>query len=94
MTFDEFKASLTDPAPPAGLAPPLQALWLQGKGAWGQAHRIVQGEGDAAAAWVHAHLHRVEGDIGNAGYWYGRAGKAGPTGTVDEEWAAIARALL
>lgn len=94
MTFDSFHQSLAAATPPDGLSPPLVALWHQGKGDWALAHRIVQDESDARAAWVHAHLHRVEGDLANAGYWYDRAGKPRADGPLDEEWAAIVRALL
>src|SRR4029079_9106270 len=65
--MSDFRASLTDSAPPQGLAPPLAALWWAANGQWDQAHRIVQDETTADAAWVHAYLHRVEGDLGNAG---------------------------
>ena len=59
------------------------------------AHRIVQeGEGDPAHDWVHAHLHRVEGDLGNAGYWYRRAGKPVGTGDLGAEREAIVAELL
>ena len=58
------------------------------------AHRLVQDESSNDAAWVHAYLHRVEGDLGNAGYWYRRAGKPVAKGSLDEEWGAIAAALL
>ena len=60
----------------AGPDAPLAALWWAAKGEWDKAHEIVQDEDDADAAWVHAYLHRVEGDLGNAGYWYRRAGKS------------------
>lgn len=94
MTFDDYRASLSDAEPPEGLSPPLAALWWQGKGDWEAAHRLVQSESDADAAWVHAHLHRVEGDLGNAGYWYSRAGKPVECGSLDAEWADISQALL
>ncbi len=71
----------------------LQALKLAAAGDWDGAHRIVQDDPSAEAAWVHAHLHRVEGDLGNAGYWYRRAGKPVATGALDAEREAIAKAL-
>jgi len=74
MTFVEFKASLSEPEPPAGLAPALTALWWDAKNNWDKAHKIVMDEGGADCAWVHAYLHRREGDVENAGYWYGRPG--------------------
>lgn len=95
MQLAAFRDSLADPAPPPGLMPALAALWWQGRGDWQRAHAIVQtDEGDPVNAWVHAHLHRVEGDLGNAGYWYRRAGRPMAKGGLDEEWAAIATALL
>jgi hypothetical protein len=95
MQLDRFRETLGDAAPPAGLTPALLALWWQGRGDWQRAHRIVQAdESDPVNAWVHAHLHRVEGDLGNAGYWYRRAGKPVATGGLGEEWAEIVTALL
>ncbi len=72
---------------------PLKALQLAASGDWDGAHGIVQGDPSAEAAWVHAHLHRVEGDLGNAGYWYRRAGKPVATGDLEAERQAIAKAL-
>lgn len=93
MDVRSFRESLSGASPPAGLAPPLSALWHAAKGDWSAAHGLVQDEASAEAAWVHAYLHRVEGDLGNAGYWYRRAGKPVPKGSLDEEWEAIAVAL-
>jgi len=94
----EFKASLSDAAPAPQLAAPLAALWWAAKGTskggWNQAHKIVQDEPTADAAWVHAYLHRVEGDLGNAGYWYRRAAKPVAAGSLETEWEGIAAALL
>lgn len=94
MTVDEFKATLAADSPPDGLNGPLAALWHAGKGAWHRAHEIVQDDTSADAAWVHAYLHRVEGDLGNAGYWYRRAGKPVADGPHDQEWNAIGAALM
>ena len=94
MTPAALKASVSNAAPPAGLTPPLQALWWTGKGGWDQAHKIVMREEGADAAWVHAYLHRVEGDLPNAGYWYRAAGKPVAKGALEAEWDAIAAALL
>ena len=94
MDLNDFAASLTAPAPPDGLDPALQALWHEAKGDWHRAHRLAQRESDAAGAWVHAFLHRVEGDLANAASWYGRAGRPVAEGPVREEWAAIAGELL
>ena len=94
MTLAEFKNTLSKPKPPAGLAPALAALWWAAKDEWDKAHKIVMDEGGKDCAWVHAHLHRVEGDLGNADYWYRQAGKPAATGALAAEWAAIARDLL
>ena len=72
---------------------PLEALKRLNAGDWDGAHRLLQDDASTEAAWVHAHLHRVEGDLGNAGYWYRRAGKSVATGALDEEREAIRQAL-
>lgn len=94
MDLPAFKASLGAGRPPRGLTPPLKALWWAARDDWAKAHEIAQEHDDAASAWVHAYLHRVEGDLDNAGYWYRRAGRPKATGALPEEWTAIARALL
>ncbi len=82
-------------APPAGLGLAQRALWWSRRKEWDRAHACVQqDEGDPACDWVHAHLHRVEGDAENAAYWYRRAGKPVATGPLDAEWTAIATALM
>lgn len=94
MNTADLRASLAGAAPPNGLAGPLAGLWWAAKGDWDRAHKIVQDDESPDAAWVHAYLHRVEGDLPNAGYWYRAAGQPVARGTLDEEWAAIAAALL
>ena len=94
MTPELFRASLSAGHPPAGLPLALEALWWAGKGVWERAHALVQDEPGAEAAWVHAYLHWVEGDLANAGYWYKRAGRTVAVGGLDEEGRAIAAALL
>lgn len=94
MDFEAFKASLDQERPPEGLSRALQALWQDAKGDWHEAHRQAQGQKDETGAWVHAYLHRVEGDLSNAGYWYRRAGKSPCTAPLSEEWEAIVSALL
>ena len=90
-----FERSLAGAAPPPNLTLAQQGLWWARVGDWDRAHGCVQlNEGDASGDWVHAHLHRAEGDDGNAAYWYRRAGKLVPTGPLDAEWTAIAQALL
>ncbi|HEY1794303.1 MAG TPA: hypothetical protein VGG34_15420 [Opitutaceae bacterium] len=93
MTLEEFKASLGGKAPP-GLAPALGALWLDARGDWAGAHALAQADGGADGSWVHAYLHRKEGDEGNAGYWYSRARRRPESGPLGAEWEAIARELL
>jgi hypothetical protein len=94
MMIADFKSSLSDTAPSPTISPPLAALWWAAKGEWARAHAIVQDDEGVDAAWVHAYLHRVEDDLGNAGYWYRRAGKAVATGPVEAEWERIAAAFL
>lgn len=94
MTFEAFQSTLADPAPPAGLDPLVEAMWYEAKGDWDAAHRLAQAVDNADGAWVHAYLHRVEGDLSNAGYWYRRAGKPASQAPLRDEWTAIAKALL
>ena len=90
----DFKTSLSDAAPAPTLSPPLAALWWAAKGQWDEAHKIVQDEAGVDAAWVHAYLHRVEGDLGNAGYWYCQAGQPVAAGPLEAEWEQMVSALL
>jgi hypothetical protein len=94
MDLVSFRASTESAAPPAGLDAPMKALWWMAKGDWRKAHDAVDHEAGAVAAWVHAYLHRVEGDLGNASYWYRQAGKPASTASLDDEWAQIASALI
>ena len=94
MDLAGFKQSVAAAAPPAPLNSAMQALWWDAKGDWKKAHECAQAQPDATGAWVHAYLHRKEGDQSNAGYWYRRAGKSPATVSLDEEWSAIADALL
>ena len=94
MTLQAFEDSLRDERPPPGIGPALQALWQEARGDWHAAHALVQAEDDASGAWVHAYLHRVEGDLANAGYWYRRAGRTVCEAPLREEWSAIVRTLL
>jgi hypothetical protein len=80
--------------PPAEAGPALRALWRDAKGDWEGAHALAQEAGDRDGAWVHAYLHRKEGDEMNAGYWYDRAGRPAATGDLRAEWEGIVRALL
>jgi hypothetical protein len=95
MTLAEFRATVSAPAPPT-VAPALVALWHDAKGNWDAAHEAAQAVEDASGAWVHAYLHRKEGDASNAAYWYRRAGRpvAALGLDLDDEWSQIATALL
>ncbi len=93
-TLQDFEASLAEPAPPDGLGLALQALWWQGKGRWAKAHDLVQDDVSGSGAWVHAHLHRVEGDDGNAAYWYRRAGEPVSRESLKQEWTSMVQTLL
>jgi hypothetical protein len=94
----EFEASLRGSAPPAGVHGALAALWHERRGDWDRAHEIAHEIAQDIAAsdgsWVHAYLHRREGDQSNAAYWYRQAGKPVARGSLDEEWRAIVEALL
>lgn len=94
MTMNEYKQSLHQPQPPAAMAPLLQALWWDGRGDWARSHTIAQDERGADAAWVHAYLHRKEGDDGNAGFWYRQAGRAPCDAPLEQEWIEIVSELL
>ena len=94
MTPTEFRASTAAMAPPPGLSAPLQTLWWDAKGDWKQAHECAQSDATPNGAIVHAYLHRVEGDLSNAGYWYNRAGRPPAAGTLAEEWTALVREFL
>jgi hypothetical protein len=89
----QFEASLGGDAAPSGMAAALEALWWDAKGDWEKAHHCAQSEQSAASAWVHAYLHRKEGDLANAAYWYRRAGKSMAQGALASEWRTIVGAL-
>lgn len=94
MDIDAFRASLAQPAPPAGLPLVLQALWWDAKGDWDRAHDCAQAQDTRATAAIHAYLHRKEGDPGNARYWYGRAGRPAHGGSLDAEWQELLTEFL
>ncbi len=94
-TLDSFRSSVTSDAPPSDVGPALTALWWVRHGDWNKAHETVQGhEGEADCDVVHAHLHRQEGDMSNAGGWYRRAGRPVPSLSLDEEWTQLATEML
>lgn len=94
MDIDIFKESLKHDTPPLGLAVQLEALWYDGKGDWDYAHDLINDLEDKQSAHVHAYLHRKEGDLWNADYWYRRAGRQRPALTLEEEWEDLVRTLL
>ena len=94
MTINQYLASLAKDSPPKGISPYLKALWLERRGDWKQAHEIVQEIDDSTAAWLHAYIHRREGDQNNAAYWYAQANKPVSQATLDDEWTEIVEALL
>ena len=85
MTPSKFRRSLAADDPPETLSDVQRALWYGARGDWNRAHELAQGEQSADAAWIHAWLHRVEGDLDNARYWYGQARRPERTGTTDDE---------
>jgi hypothetical protein len=93
MTLEEFRATLSAARPP-NVATLLRALWHDARGDWDNAHEIAQGVEDTSGALVHAYLHRKEGDLSNAAYWYRQAGKAVATDSLEDEWNRIATELL
>jgi hypothetical protein len=95
MTFSAFIGSVTASGPPPPeLAPALAALWFDRAGRWDEAHRVAQDVETPDGAWVHAYLHRKEGDHANAAYWYRRSGRPVATASEDDEWTTIVQTLL
>ncbi|MGE0449502.1 MAG: hypothetical protein AB7Q29_07960 [Vicinamibacterales bacterium] len=93
MTVDEFRASIAGEEPTSATAL-LRALWHDARGDWDKAHRLAQDVDTADGAWVHAYLHRKEGDAGNARYWYRRANRPEVAGPLEVEWESLVEALL
>jgi hypothetical protein len=94
MNLQQFRDSLLNNEPPPDLTAALAGLWWDAKGNWTVAHESAQKDEGPAGAWVHAYLHRKEGDSSNASYWYGRAGKTAGKGSFEDEWTAITTSLL
>lgn len=94
MTVISFNESLSENKPPQNISLYLKALWYEGKGEWKKAHELIQDVDDSKAAWIHAFLHRKEGDVSNADYWYHRAGKKRPTISLEKEWDEIVMAFI
>jgi hypothetical protein len=94
MTVQEFKSSLSEGEPPKNLTPILKSLWYDGKGDWQGAHNIAQDIHTHEGSWIHAYLHRKEGDNGNASYWYSKASRSMPTLSLQEEWEELVRTFI
>jgi hypothetical protein len=94
MTLEQFRATIAHDSAPADLSVALAAMWEDARGNWDAAHAIAQNIEDETGSWIHAYLHRKEGDLGNAGYWYRRAGKPVATDSLEDEWARIVSTLL
>ncbi|NHE56230.1 hypothetical protein [Cyclobacterium plantarum] len=89
MNHSDFIQSLQQEQVPKGLSVYLQSLWLDKKGKWDQAHGLIDTLGGEDAAWLHAYLHRKEGDQSNASYWYSRAAKSKPNISLEDEWEQL-----
>jgi hypothetical protein len=94
MNFETFQQSLANAAPPEGASIYIQSLWYDGKGNWDHAHTLINDLTDKTGAWVHAYLHRKEGDVWNANYWYTKAGQRMPGYSLQQEWEELVKALL
>lgn len=94
MNIATFTESLAANEPPENISVYLKSLWFDAKGNWNKAHQLIQDVEDKNASWIHAYLHRKEGDIGNAGYWYSRAGKSTSLLSLEKEWKEIVTALI
>jgi hypothetical protein len=94
ITLQQFKETLREIKPPEQLDPVLKAMWYDAKGNWEMAHNIAQDVHNNNGSWVHAYLHRKEGDDGNAGYWYARANQPFPGQTLEKEWENIVETFL
>jgi hypothetical protein len=94
MNYEEFKASLGAGKPPEKISAYLSALWFDARSDWQKAHEIAQDIDDPQGSWIHAYLHRKEGDTANAGYWYRKAGKQMPSVPLDKEWEDMVKAFL
>ena len=94
MTLEQFRSTLAQKAAPEELSPALRAMWEDAKGNWNAAHAIAQEIENETGSWIHAYLHRKEGDLGNAGYWYRRASQPVAHDPLEQEWTRIVTALL
>ena len=93
MHYQQFINSLAHPLPPTNLNIYLLSLWLDAKNDWSGAHDLINDLSDPQSAGIHTYLHRKEGDLGNAGYWYKRAGKKPSTLSLEQEWQSLVMAF-
>ena len=94
MKVEEFREAVDGAKLPAGITKELEALWEDARGKWDRAHEIVQRMNTTDAMWVHAYLHREEGDLSNSRYWYSRISRTMPNASLEDEWQIIAKELL
>ncbi len=94
MNYEDFKSALSASSPPSEISLYLKAMWYDAKNDWERSHNIVQDSDTKTAAWIHAYLHRKEGDPGNASYWYHKAGRKMPGYELEKEWEEIVTQLL
>lgn len=94
MDYEQFVGSLQSATPPGNISLLLKALWYDGKEDWESSHNIAQDISDRHGSWIHAYLHRKEGDLSNARYWYHKAGKSEPAMSLREEWKMLVRTFL
>ena len=94
MNLSTFIESLSANEPPRNISVYLKSLWYDAKGDWDKAHRLIQDVEDKNASWIHAYLHRKEGEVANSGYWYSRAGKSRSSLPLEKEWEEIVTALV
>lgn len=94
MQLETFQQSIKNEVPPAGITVYLLSMWYDGHGNWNKAHSMVDSLEASTAYWVHAYLHRKEGDTRNADYWYRKAGRKRPDVSLQQEWETIVKALL
>jgi len=94
MNLHDFISSTSQPHPPEEISVYLTSLWHDAKGNWEKAHDVIQELEDKTASWIHAYLHRKEGDLWNADYWYSKAGRKRPSVSLEEEWKDISASVI
>jgi hypothetical protein len=94
MTVDEFRTTLGDDNPPESLSSEQRALWYDARGDWDAAHKVAQDIDSKSGSLIHAYLHRKEGDLSNASYWYRRAGRPVANDSLEEEWSRLVSEML